>query len=296
MSCPTSNAPIDISMSKITGKCDLKCSFSFHYNNSSCVATNRGDYISISYDKSSNPPVVYNATNYDVQEIRLYYPSLHSFNGSKYDAELVIIHYSNSGSAPLLVCIPIRKNNSNSLSATFFKTLVDTMSSSSPSEGEISTINFPKFNLSLFIPKKPFFSYSATEPYQPCSENVDYIVFNDALDITDETLKTLQDFIESNPYDVKTGPNLFYNEKGPNLSGSSNGEIYIDCQPVGQSDELTEVVTYSDNVSFSFSDLLKNPFIKLLVASIIFIVILFLVKYALNTVKPTKNIINIMKK
>jgi len=296
MSCPNSNAPTDISMSKITGKCDLKCSFSFHYNNSSCVATNRGDYISISYDKSSNPPVVYNSTNYDVQEIRLYYPSLHSFNGSKYDAELVIIHYSNSGSAPLLVCIPIRKNNSNSLSATFFKTLVDTMSSSSPSEGEISTINFPKFNLSLFIPKKPFFSYSATEPYQPCSENVEYIVFNDTLDVTDETLKTLQDFIESNPYDIKTGPNLFYNEKGPNLSGSSNGEIYIDCQPVGQSDELTEVVTYSDNVSFSFSDLLKNPFIKLLVASIIFIVILVLVKYALNTVKPTKNIINIMKK
>ena len=55
MSCSTATAPIDISMSKITGKCDLKCSYSFNYNNSSCLATNRGNYISISYDKSSSP-------------------------------------------------------------------------------------------------------------------------------------------------------------------------------------------------------------------------------------------------
>ena len=92
MSCPNATAPIDISMSKITGKCDLKCSYSFNYNNSSCVATNRGDYISILYDKSTAPPVLYNATGYDVQEIRLYAPSLHSYNDSKTDGELIIIH------------------------------------------------------------------------------------------------------------------------------------------------------------------------------------------------------------
>ena len=103
MSCPNATAPIDISLSKITGKCDYKCSFSFQYNNSSCIATNRGDYLSLSYDKSSSPPVLYNTAGYDVQEVRIYIPSLHSYNDSKTDGELIIVHTSNTGANPLLV-------------------------------------------------------------------------------------------------------------------------------------------------------------------------------------------------
>ena len=123
MSCPNATSPIDISISKITGNCALKCSYSFHYSNSSCIATNRGDYLSISYDKTSSPPVLYNATGYDVKEIRLYIPSLHYYNDSKTNGELVIVHTSKTGSVPLLVCIPIKSNNTSSVSALFFKTL-----------------------------------------------------------------------------------------------------------------------------------------------------------------------------
>ena len=45
MSCPNSTSPIDINLSTISGKCDLKCDYSFKYYNSSCIATNRADYI-----------------------------------------------------------------------------------------------------------------------------------------------------------------------------------------------------------------------------------------------------------
>ena len=293
MSCPTATAPIDISMSNITGKCDYKCSYSFSYNNSSCVATNRGDYISISYDKNSSPPVLYNATGFDVKEIRLYTPSLHSYNDSRTDGELIIVHTSNTGAKPLLVCIPIKSNNSSSVSALFFKTLIDTIASSAPSDGETTTVNIPKFNLDLLVPKKPFFSYSASEPYQPCSEDVDYIVFGPlqgSLDMMPETLTKLQTIILSNPYDIKTGQSLFYNEKGPSQGGSSSGEIYIDCQPVGSSDESTEVVIDMGSSSYqsSVSDWLNNPIVKLLLGSILFIAILFGIKYALNMFKPSK--------
>jgi carbonic anhydrase len=292
MSCPNATAPIDISMSKITGKCDLKCSYSFNYNNSSCVATNRGDYISISYDKSTAPPVLYNATGYDVQEIRLYTPSLHSYNDSKTDAELIIVHSSNTGARPLLVCIPIQSNNTSSDSALLFKTIVDTVANSAPADGESTTVNVNKFNLTYIVPKKPFFSYSATEPYQPCSTSVDYIVFSllqGSLDIMSDTLAKLQSIIKSNPYDVKKGPNLFYNEKGPG-SNSSNGEIYIDCQPVGESDETTQVVTDMGSGLYpeTFKDWLKNPLVQLLLGSLLFIFILYIVKYLLGLIKPAK--------
>lgn len=293
MSCPTATAPIDISISNIIGKCDLKCSYSFHYNNSSCIATNRGDYISISYDKSSSPPVLYNATGYDVQEIRLYIPSLHSYNNQKTDGELVIVHTSNTGTISLLVCIPIKSNNTSSKSALFFKTLIDTVASSAPSDGETTTVNIPKFNLDLLVPRKPFFSYSATEPYQPCSENVDYIVFGPlqgSLDMMPESLTKLQSIILSNPYDIKTGPNLFYNERGPSVGGGGSGEIYIDCQPVGSSEESTEVVTDMGSSPYptTLSDWLKNPLVKLLLGSLLFIVILYVVKYLLGMIKPAK--------
>lgn len=158
MSCPNATAPIDISMSKITGKCDLKCSYSFNYNNSSCLKfTNRGNYISISYDKSSSPPVLYNALQFDVKEIRLYIPSLHSYNDSKKDGELIIVHTSNTGDIPLLVCIPIKTNNTSSKSALLFNNIINTIASSAPSEDESTNVNIQNFNLNLLVPKTPFF-------------------------------------------------------------------------------------------------------------------------------------------
>jgi len=294
MSCPNATSPIDISISTITGKCDLKCSYGFQYGNSSCIATNRENYISMSYDKVSSNPVLYNSTGYYVQEVRLYTPSLHSYNGSKTDGELIVVHASNTGSKPLLVCIPIKSNNTSSQSALFFKTLIETVSSSAPADGESTTVNATQYNLDNFVPNKPFFSYSGTEPYQPCSSSVEFIVFSPlqaSLDIMPETLKKLESIITSNSYDVKTGPNLFYNEKGP-LTGNGDGQIYIDCQPVGSSEETTEIITdmgssiYPTNMNMS--DWLKHPFVKLFFGSLIFIIILYFVKYLLNLIKPSK--------
>ncbi len=294
MSCPNATAPIDISISKIKGKCDLKCAYSFRYSNSSCVATNRGNYVSIAYDKSSTSPVVYNSTGFDVQEIRLYTPSLHSYSGTKTDAELIIIHSSPSGSNPLLVCIPIRSNNSTSVSSLLFQKIIDTMISSAPSNGETTTVNVSRFNLSTIVPKKPFFSYSATEPYQPCSASVDYIVYSSnevSLDISADTLSKLKKIIKSNPYDVKKGQNLFYNEKGPGKGNSVGDDIYIDCQPVNSSKETVDVITdLGTNVNYnkSIKELLNNNIVKMLLGSFLFIIILFLVKYGLNMIKPGK--------
>ena len=290
MSCPDATAPIDISLSKITGKCDYKCSFSFQYNNSSCIATNRGDYLTLSYDKSSSPPVLYNTAGYDVQEVRIYTPSLHSYNNSKNDGELIIVHTSNTGANPLLVCIPIKSNNTSSNSALFFKTVIDTVANSAPADGESTTVNIPKYNLTRIVPRKPFFSYSATEPYQPCSASVEYIVYaplNASLDIMPDTLTKLQSIIKSNPYDIKTGPSLFFNEKGPSQGGADDGQIYIDCQPVGSSDETIDIVTDTGG-SFSYEDWLNNPMVKLFLGSLLFIVILYGIKNALNLIKPTK--------
>uniref|UniRef100_A0A6C0KP85 Alpha-carbonic anhydrase domain-containing protein n=1 Tax=viral metagenome TaxID=1070528 RepID=A0A6C0KP85_9ZZZZ len=284
MSCPDGTSPIDISLSSITGKCDYKCSYSFNYINSSCMITNRGDYLSILYDNSSSPPVVYNTLNYDVKEIRLYSPSLHSYSGNKTDGEFIIVHNCITGAAPLLVCIPINTNNTTSISSMFFKTAIDTVADSAPADGETTTVSISQFNLNDFVPKKPFFSYTATEPYQPCSTTVDFIVFDPltiSLDITSDSLSKLQSIIANNGYDVKTGPNLFYNEKGPNIN--NGGEIYIDCQPVGSSENTTEIISnISSNGTSSLKNFFKNPFFIFILFILLFVIIMWGLKLLLN--------------
>ena len=284
MSCPNATAPIDINLSKISGKCDFKCKYSFKYNNSACVATNRGDYISLSYDKSSSPPVIYNSVGYDVQEVRIYSPSLHSYAGSKTDAELVIVHMSNSGTNPLLVCIPITINNSMSTSAQLFSAIIETVSNNAPADGETTTVNTDNYNLSDLVPNKPYFSYTATEPYQPCSTIVDYVVFstlNASLDITQDSLDLFRTFMIDNPYDVKTGTEFFYNEKGSEVS-MGNGEIYIDCQPVNKSEET---VTLNDEVvreKTSFSKYKSNQFLQIFLCFVVFIIIMYISYYSIE--------------
>ena len=156
MSCPNATAPINISLANVSGKCDLKCDYKFTYTTSSCVATNRGNYISLSYDNQTTSPVLYNSVGYNVQELRLYTPSLHSYSGSKTDAELIVIHNSPSGLKPLLVCIPIKVSNASSVSSNLFRTLLNTMSSSAPSEGESTTVNFDNYNLNYQAKRKLF--------------------------------------------------------------------------------------------------------------------------------------------
>jgi carbonic anhydrase len=292
MSCSNATAPIDISKDNVVGKCDLKCEFNFHYNDSSCVATNRGDYISLAYDKSSSPPVTYNTSSYDVKEIRIYSPSLHSFNGTKSDAELMIIHNTFAGANPLFVCIPINSSNSGQISSKILSTIINTVASNAPTVDEKTTVNISKFNLNAFVPKKPFFSYTASEPYQPCngSKN-EYIVYESesAIGITDNILSVLKKVITENAYNIKPSPGLFYNAKGPESnSSSSSGQIYIDCQPVGQSEEEEVIITNSGTpYTFTSQNIMQNKLFQMVLGSIIFVAIIYLVQFLLGILKPT---------
>ena len=292
MSCPNATAPINISLADVSGKCDLKCDYKFTYTTSSCVATNRGNYISLSYDNQTTSPVLYNSVGYNVQELRIYTPSLHSYSGTKTDAELIVIHNSPTGLKPLLVCIPIRLSNATSISSNFFKTLINTMASNAPSDGESTSVNFDNYSLNNLVPRKPYFSYSATEPYQPCSTAVDYIVFGPALsslDINSETLKIMKKIIKENEYDVKKGPLLFYNGKGPGQGGAGGDDIYIDCQPVGTSGE-PEIVVTDNGASYDYTmeDIWSSPFFQLIVAIIVFSLLFYLLSILFSALRSQK--------
>ena len=87
MSCSKATAPVNIT-NNTTSTCDLKCDYSFKYPISNLQVTNRGSYLSLKTDPASVPPVTYNAEQYQVQEIRIFSPSLHTYGGKNADAEM----------------------------------------------------------------------------------------------------------------------------------------------------------------------------------------------------------------
>jgi len=284
MSCPNANSPIDIAIQDISGNCDLKCAYNFNYPVSSCNVTNRGSYISMSYDSSSNPPVMYNATPYTVKEIRIYNPSLHSFGEKKSVGEIIITHISNKGGNPLLVCVPLEEDNATTKGSSYLSSIIDTMATNAPSDGESTNVLINDFTLNEFVPKKPFFSYTAIQPYQPCVGNVDLIVFGKAIGsckISTDALQKFKSIITENTYTVKEGPLLFYNSKGPGSSESMDDEIFIDCKPVNSSTEettITNQTSTSTTQQMTMEDIVNNPAFIFIMSFLAIIVIIYVIK------------------
>jgi len=296
MSCTNGQSPIDINMSNINN-CNLKCQFTYKYSNVNPIIENNSDYLKLSYENTNQDLIIYNDDELYVQEIRIYTPSLHSYNSQKTDGEMIIVHTSKLGKQGLLVCIPIKNTNSNTPSSNLLSKIISTASSATPSEGLNTTLNTTDFNLNTFLlgSNKPFFNYNSTLPYQPCNMNINIIVYsivNGNIDITTDSLNTLQKIITTNVYDVKTGGMLFYNSKGANSTSLSttDNEIYIDCQPTDVSEETTQVVTQSYTIPpINFGDLTNNTYLKIgsftLLIFLIIIIFYFLLHKVTNSIK-----------
>jgi carbonic anhydrase len=229
MSC---TAPINI-IRKEAGQCSLKCLLWYNYGNSSCTVTNQADSLLIRYDGSSD--VMFNSLKYAPEEIRIYKPSIHTFDGQYADAEMVITHNSDNGG--LLVCIPIMSNtNANASTGT---NLLDDIITHAPKQKESTTLNINDFNLNFLIPKSAYYSYTGTIPYGTCGGQYQYVVFpKQSIQIQKATLDALGGLIHDSYIGVHPGQ-CYYNEKGTTQNGfSGDGQIYIDCQPTGEEDEI----------------------------------------------------------
>lgn len=241
MSCSTANSPIDIT-DKNSGVCELKCKYMFKYNDSSIRINNKGDYLLLSYDKPTTEPVVYNSVPYHVEELRIYSPSLHSYSGSKADAELIIIH-TNDYNQKLLVCIPI-VSSTNQMGP--LELIISTASKFANTKDK-STFITKTMNLNSLIPSKKMYIYNGTFPFPPCNGENDIITFskNDGayVSISRDSLTLLNGIIKKNSIQIQSNT-FFVNNKGPqSLSLDSSGEIYIDCKPVSDDGDVIDSST-----------------------------------------------------
>lgn len=236
MSCSKSTSPIDIT-NRSSGTCELKCKYRYKYNDSTTTITNKGDHLSLTYEKPNIDPVIYNSNPYYVEEVRIYQPSLHKYYGFNTDAELIIIHRSDY-SSKLLVCIPITSTDKDT---SPIDTIISSALKFTNKIGKRTFLTKP-INLNQVIPSKPMYVYKGTLPFDTCNGDHNIIAFNKLDDayipLSKMLLNQLKTIINNHKISVKN--NTFYiNKNGPISSLIDNsGDIYIDCKPTNEEGDI----------------------------------------------------------
>ena len=230
-----------------------KSKLNYNFKKAGVSAVNKGRYLSIRPNDKSTISASYTSTDigschnggkgdYAVNEIRVFHPSLHTYNYQQATGELIISLNNIGGGRHLIICIAITtRNGTQPNAASQLATIINHIANIGNSTGEGGTIQGLNFDLNKFMPVgKPFYSYTATLPYQPCTSCTDYVVYDmkDAsISLDPDTIGVLNTLIKAiatniQPMTKKLG--YAYTKKGATFGLlSAQEQIYISCNPTG---------------------------------------------------------------
>ena len=250
--CKNAKAPINISKESVAGSCTDKCDLMFDYYGSSCNVFRSETYLELDYDDSSKPPVTFNAVALDVYKIRMYCPSLHTFNGEHAPAEIIISHNGNGSN--LLVCVPIMESEVTSEWSKMTEKIINDTEKLAPKAGNRASLNVSNYNLNNIVPKLPYFFYEGTLPFPPCNGNYNLVVFhtNTFNTIKKSVLKKMRKIIQDHKIKIKSGPELFLS--GLKSHAHDSDDIYISCQPVKEGNKVEYKDNYTEEGFSNISD------------------------------------------
>ena len=298
-------SPINISSTdKSIKECNIYCTYSYDYNDSSCIiSTNKndpsGNYLEIKYElknsgTSAQAGFNSNNKNYNVSSIRIYQPSLHTYDGQYVPVELLIFHDGPTNrqgdTNKLIVSIPYQSGNastnytSSKPGSQILQSIINEYSKIASTTPQ--NLNIKNFNLNNFIPNTQYYYYRGSElpKLGVCDKNTNtnYIVFDitkAAQYISSDSISKLQNLIAKSSFPIRK--NILYKSiKFPNSNSSAvnSNEIYIDCNPTGsEGEQIYTPGNDSGREESSMSNLvesLKNSGIVQFLASIIVSILL----------------------
>ena len=230
MSC---SAPIDIPtktrVNSIAGT--FNCIYDANMLASSAVSLSKDlSHLSIKCTSNNKSKVsFYNAGIYTPYEIRIYKPSLHTYNGVPADAELLIMHSSVSsnssiGSDGLIVSVPISIGSASGSGTSGLDAVIqaaNTLNASTVALTPSAAIG-QDVNVNDYIPSKKYYVYNGSLPYESCGGNYYYAVFTDPISIAGPINNLVASGIAVSP----SPPQLLQKSKsGPNTGiSTSNAE------------------------------------------------------------------------
>jgi len=237
MSCKITTAPINLPTG-VNEEGSENTDFTYNYGASSCSVTNKTTYLDISCFDGINKIESGLTGDLYVSDVRLYKPSLNSYNGTKADAELIITHAG--GGKNLYLCIPITSTFVSGGTVEWFRQIIPF----SPSKAESSkSINVSNFTLNSIIPKASFVVYDGGTFDWGCSKQDVMMLFalKDGVSMSQKDLRTLGNIIKPASYNVSGVPDyLKFNKRGtisgPGKKAGSQPSDTLTCIPITDED------------------------------------------------------------
>ena len=233
MSCPT-NAPINLP-SAVNQPCSSKCNFEYNYGLSRCSVTNQTTYLDIQcFDGNNTIKSDMISGSLLVEGVRLYAPSLNTYDGFHADAELIITH--TGGGRTLYVCIPVVSSEKAGASAKWFSQFIQ-FAPTKKGSGATVGVNVNNFTLNHVIPQAAFTIYENGTFSWNCAKDNVIILFNKnvAVNMKSRDYSALTNRITKASFSKGTPKYLTFNSKGtsagPGKKSGGKGKT-MTCKPI----------------------------------------------------------------
>ena len=184
-------------------------------------------HLAIKCGSNNSQVSFYTTGTYTPTELRIYKPSLHTYNGAAADAELLIVHSINPGnqgnqsrdSDGLIVSVPISLSSGASGDLDAIVQAANTLNAGTVAMTSSAAVN-QDVNANNFIPAKAYYVYNGTLPYDSCSGNYYYAVFSDPIAVAGPINNLVASGIK-----VAPAPALLQKSKGgPTTLASDSGD------------------------------------------------------------------------
>ena len=231
-------SPINIDTTLLQ-ECNTLCDFDTIYKTSKCFINYKNNNISIKYSGGSY--IKYKDIFYELKEITIHTPSLHSIDNQKYDLEMCLIHKLSGNSKDsngVMLCILFEAGPNFGSAEQFINQIINDI--------PVEEINYDKevmvskdWSANMLLPKnKSFYTYNGSLPFPPCTELYDVFVFEQINKLGKTNLDIFKQFLGKNIRKVQPLNNriVFYKSKTKQIKKETNiiksDNKYLQCRKI----------------------------------------------------------------
>ena len=234
----TRTAPLNIDTGKIS-PCNALCRLSMKYEPTTCSVSMINNIPTVTF--SPNCIIKFKNDFFYLRKMTIHYTSMHTINESYYDLEVLLYHNRNpinDADGGVIISVLMKKGADYGTANEFMNEFINQMPSNDmPTEKDITVSD--NWNPEQLLPaSKSFFYYDGALPYPPCNPNWTFIIFEEAVEISQNIIDTVHVYILGNNLNIRPiqrtpkSINIFYNansnlDTNQDLSGADT----LEAQP-----------------------------------------------------------------
>ena len=180
----TSQSPINIIDVNTISESPEESMLAFYYSEKTVLNKVRNNGHSIQYDFERGDSIRNKNINYNLVQIHFHEPSEHTINGVRYPIEIHLVHQSDQKNYTVIGIMGIEGGESH---------FMEEMESYLPLEVNEEKVIDKSFDIRTILPEnKDFYTYQGSLTTPPCTENVQWIILKNPLELSLEEVLRLK--------------------------------------------------------------------------------------------------------